>query len=281
MWSGSQFDPQAGHEQAGHRPTLVISLAAYNGKAGLMVCCPMTTRIKGHPFEVLDGDRWRRECRSLRSGQVSRLEGSPSEEKGRGVRGRDGPRTREAQGAAAHSVRRAARARGHLPGQPENPIGENCSADSGLCGHVNDAADQNENGPWWAVFILVAAKKPARVRSGRGGESDAGQCLRTVLRLRAGSHMLARTRPARPIPVAGLEDRFAPKDVRIADATRAGHIPAAGLAHRAIARLVHAQRSPNPCLPHQHRHHIAHVPSCRTARPRPTAPPLSSLPQHP
>lgn len=47
-----EFDPQAGHEQAGHRPALVISPAAYNVKAGLMVCCPMTTRIKGHPFEV-------------------------------------------------------------------------------------------------------------------------------------------------------------------------------------------------------------------------------------
>ncbi|MGH8034190.1 MAG: endoribonuclease MazF [Lysobacterales bacterium] len=48
-----EFDPQAGHEQAGYRPALVISPASYNGKAGLMVCCPMTTRIKGHPFEVL------------------------------------------------------------------------------------------------------------------------------------------------------------------------------------------------------------------------------------
>ena len=47
------FDPQAGHEQAGHRPALVISPASYNGKTGLMVCCPMTSRIKGHPFEVL------------------------------------------------------------------------------------------------------------------------------------------------------------------------------------------------------------------------------------
>ena len=47
-----EFDPQAGHEQAGHRPALVISPAAYNGKTGLMVCCPMTTKIKGHPFEV-------------------------------------------------------------------------------------------------------------------------------------------------------------------------------------------------------------------------------------
>ena len=48
-----EFDPQAGHEQAGHRPALVISPASYNAKTGLMVCCPMTTQIKGHPFEVL------------------------------------------------------------------------------------------------------------------------------------------------------------------------------------------------------------------------------------
>jgi mRNA interferase MazF len=48
-----EFDPQAGHEQAGHRPALVVSPASYNGKTGLMVCCPMSTRIKGHPFEVL------------------------------------------------------------------------------------------------------------------------------------------------------------------------------------------------------------------------------------
>ena len=47
------FDPQAGHAQAGHRPALVISPASYNGKTGLMVCCPMTTKIKGHPFEVV------------------------------------------------------------------------------------------------------------------------------------------------------------------------------------------------------------------------------------
>ena len=47
-----EFDPQAGHEQAGHRPALVISPASYNGKTGLMVCCPMTTQIKQYPFEV-------------------------------------------------------------------------------------------------------------------------------------------------------------------------------------------------------------------------------------
>jgi mRNA interferase MazF len=47
-----EFDPQAGHEQAGHRPAVVLSPANYNGKTGLMVCCPLTTRIKGYPFEV-------------------------------------------------------------------------------------------------------------------------------------------------------------------------------------------------------------------------------------
>ena len=50
-----QFNPQAGHEQAGHRPALVLSPAAYNGKTGLMLCCPMTTHIKGYPFEVRIG----------------------------------------------------------------------------------------------------------------------------------------------------------------------------------------------------------------------------------
>ena len=42
-----EFDPQAGH-----RPALVVSPASYNGKTGLMVCCPMTTQLKGYPFEV-------------------------------------------------------------------------------------------------------------------------------------------------------------------------------------------------------------------------------------
>ena len=48
-----EFDPQAGHEQASHRPALVISPAIYNGKSGLMICCPISTKIKGHPFEVI------------------------------------------------------------------------------------------------------------------------------------------------------------------------------------------------------------------------------------
>jgi len=47
------FDPQAGREQAGHRPALVLSPAVYNAKTSLMVCCPLTTQIKGYPFEVI------------------------------------------------------------------------------------------------------------------------------------------------------------------------------------------------------------------------------------
>ncbi|MEO8459664.1 MAG: endoribonuclease MazF [Dokdonella sp.] len=47
-----QFNPQAGHEHAGHRPALVLSPSTYNGKTNLMLCCPMTTRSKGYPFEV-------------------------------------------------------------------------------------------------------------------------------------------------------------------------------------------------------------------------------------
>lgn len=46
------FTPQAGHEQAGHRPALVLSPRAYNEKTNLMVCCPLTTQIKNYPFEV-------------------------------------------------------------------------------------------------------------------------------------------------------------------------------------------------------------------------------------
>jgi mRNA interferase MazF len=47
------LDPQAGHEQAGRRPVLVLSPARYNGKTGLMICCPVTNQIKGYPFEVV------------------------------------------------------------------------------------------------------------------------------------------------------------------------------------------------------------------------------------
>ena len=51
-----QFNPQAGHEQAGHRPALVLSPASYNRLSGLMLCCPMTSQKKGYPFEVVIGN---------------------------------------------------------------------------------------------------------------------------------------------------------------------------------------------------------------------------------
>jgi mRNA interferase MazF len=46
------LDPQAGHEQAGRRPALVLSPAAYNGRVGLALLCPITNQQKGYPFEV-------------------------------------------------------------------------------------------------------------------------------------------------------------------------------------------------------------------------------------
>lgn len=46
------FTPQSGHEQAGHRPALTISPQAYNAKVGLAIFCPITSQIKGYPFEV-------------------------------------------------------------------------------------------------------------------------------------------------------------------------------------------------------------------------------------
>jgi len=48
-----QLTPQAGHEQAGRRPALVVSPAAYNRKTGLLLACPITSQVKGYPFEVV------------------------------------------------------------------------------------------------------------------------------------------------------------------------------------------------------------------------------------
>jgi mRNA interferase MazF len=53
------FDPQAGREQAGRRPALVLSPAPYNERSGLAFVCPVTSRVKGYPFEVVLKD-----CRS-------------------------------------------------------------------------------------------------------------------------------------------------------------------------------------------------------------------------
>ena len=46
------FNPQAGHEQAGRRPALVLSPSSYNRKVGLAILCPITSQVKGYPFEV-------------------------------------------------------------------------------------------------------------------------------------------------------------------------------------------------------------------------------------
>ena len=47
------FNPQAGHEQAGRRPAIVLSPSAYNRKVGLAIFCPITSQVKGYPFEVV------------------------------------------------------------------------------------------------------------------------------------------------------------------------------------------------------------------------------------
>jgi len=47
-----QFTPQAGHEQSGRRPAVIVSPEEYNQKVGLCLCCPVTSRVKGYPFEV-------------------------------------------------------------------------------------------------------------------------------------------------------------------------------------------------------------------------------------
>lgn len=46
------FDPQAGHEQTGRRPAFVLSPESYNRKTGLFLACPITSKVKGYPFEV-------------------------------------------------------------------------------------------------------------------------------------------------------------------------------------------------------------------------------------
>lgn len=46
------FNPQAGHEQAGRRPAVVLSPYSYNARAGLALICPITSPMKGYPFEV-------------------------------------------------------------------------------------------------------------------------------------------------------------------------------------------------------------------------------------
>jgi mRNA interferase MazF len=46
------FDPQAGHEQAGRRPAIVLSPIEFNQSTGFAVVCPITNQVKGYPFEI-------------------------------------------------------------------------------------------------------------------------------------------------------------------------------------------------------------------------------------
>lgn len=50
-----ELSPQLGTEQAGHRPAVVLSPAAYNRVTGRLLCCPVTSRVRGYPFEVVLG----------------------------------------------------------------------------------------------------------------------------------------------------------------------------------------------------------------------------------
>jgi len=52
------FRPQSGREQSGRRPAVVISPLEYNKKVGLAIFCPITSQIKGYPFEVLLPDNY-------------------------------------------------------------------------------------------------------------------------------------------------------------------------------------------------------------------------------
>lgn len=51
------FNPQAGHEQAGRRPALIVSPKVYNQKTSLCLACPVTSKVKGYPFEVALGGK--------------------------------------------------------------------------------------------------------------------------------------------------------------------------------------------------------------------------------
>jgi mRNA interferase MazF len=46
------LNPQAGHEQAGRHPAMVLSPRSYNSKTGLAIFCPVTSQVNGYPFEV-------------------------------------------------------------------------------------------------------------------------------------------------------------------------------------------------------------------------------------
>ena len=67
------FDPQAGHEQAGRRPALIVSPQSYNQKVGLVLLCPITNQRKGYPFEVRIPSRLRVTAITLADPRPGRL----------------------------------------------------------------------------------------------------------------------------------------------------------------------------------------------------------------
>ena len=138
------FDPQAGHEQAGHRPALVISPTAYN-RIGLMLCCPMTTRIKGYPFEV-------------------RIEGEPpgvvlaDQVKSLDWRARGAERTERVTRDELGAVRAKAGA------SPVGGSGEPFGGGAGRTGDVKDRrfAGPRAPGPHNAAYPVPAVLQPSR-----------------------------------------------------------------------------------------------------------------------
>lgn len=101
-----EFDPQAGHEQAGHRPALVVSPASYNAKTGVDGLLPNEHQDQGTPLR--SSNRGRRYCKrsAFGSSQITRLESTPCEEKGFRAERSDGSCARENQGFVGHSVTR-------------------------------------------------------------------------------------------------------------------------------------------------------------------------------
>jgi len=67
------LNAQAGHEQAGRCPAVVLSPRNYNGKTGLAILCPITNQIKGYPFEVLI-PAWLAVAGAILSDQVKSLD---------------------------------------------------------------------------------------------------------------------------------------------------------------------------------------------------------------
>jgi mRNA interferase MazF len=78
------LSPTSGHEQAGKRPAMVLSPASYNSKTSLLLACPMTTSVKGYPFEVPMPDRGvvladQVKCLDWRARKVQRKGKAPAE----------------------------------------------------------------------------------------------------------------------------------------------------------------------------------------------------------